>query len=56
MRVNNKYNKATISAFVGALLTVVASVWPDLLRADTLAALQTVIVTAVIFFIPNKEA
>ena len=50
-----KFNKTTVSVIIGALLTGAASIWPTLLSADLVAAIQTVLVTVAVYFIPNKE-
>jgi hypothetical protein len=50
-----KFNKATAAAIATAVTTVVGTLFVDL-SVEFLAAANTVIVTALVWLIPNSEA
>lgn len=50
-----KWNKASISAIIGAIATVFAVLWPDLLSTEKLAAIQGAATTLLVFLVPNAE-
>ncbi len=50
-----RYNKASIAAVLGAVSTVFAIVFPDLLDTKQLAALQGALTTILVYAIPNVD-
>lgn len=48
-----RFNKATASALAGAAITAIGAFVA--LDQETLGAIQTLLVTALVYFIPNKE-
>lgn len=50
-----KFNKATAAAIATAVTTIAGSLFLDL-SVEFLAALNTVIVTVLVWVVPNKEA
>ncbi len=48
-----RFNKATAAALAGALVTVVAALWP--LESELQGALQTVLTTALVWLVPNIQ-
>lgn len=50
-----RWNKASISAIIGALATVFAVLWPDMLSTEKLAAIQGAITTLLVYAVPNVD-